>query len=189
MNRMDLFPTLGLGLLNGWIYFVFYLIVFIITMSTCSNEVRERLYDRSLWDKRTKIITAVGKIFSFVNIIMILFGALQVGNIEFIIGTIVYFVGLSLLVMSIINYRNAPLDKPITNGFYKISRNPQMVSLYVLFLGMVLIIGSWINLIFLCVSIICSHFSILGEEGALTEQYGESYLEYKKQVARYFVFF
>ncbi len=186
---MNLFPVLGLGLLNGWIYFAFYLIVFIITMSTCSSEVRKRLYDRSLWDKKTKIITAVGKIFSFVNIMMILFGALQIGNIEFIIGTIVYLIGLSLLVMSIINYKNAPLGKPIKNGFYKISRNPQMVSLYVLFTGMILTIGSWINLIFLCVTIICAHFSVLGEESALTEQYGESYLEYKKKVARYFVFF
>jgi len=186
---MNLFPVLGLGLLNGWIYFAFYLIVFIITMSTCSSEVRKRLYDRSLWDKKTKIITAVGKIFSFVNIMMILFGALQIGNIEFIIGTIVYLIGLSLLVMSIINYKNAPLGKPIKNRFYKISRNPQMVSLYVLFTGMILTIGSWINLIFLCVTIICAHFSVLGEESALTEQYGESYLEYKKKVARYFVFF
>ena len=186
---MNLFPTLGLGLLYGWIYFVFYLIVFIITMSTCSSEVRERLYDRSLWDKRTKIITAVGKIFSFVNIIIILFGRLQIGNIEFIIGNIVYLIGLSLLVMSIINYRNTPLNQPITNGFYKISRNPQMVSLYILFTGMILVVGSWINLLFLCISITCSHFSILGEESALTEQYGESYLEYKKQVARYFIFF
>jgi protein-S-isoprenylcysteine O-methyltransferase Ste14 len=186
---MKLFPDLGFGWLHGWIYFVFYLIVFIITMSTCPNEVRKRLYDRSLWDRRTKIITAVGKIFSFVNIIMIFLGALQIGNVEFVIGTTVYLIGLSLLVMSIINYRNAPLDKPITNGFYKISRNPQMVSLYILFTGMILIIGSWINLVFLCVSITCSHFSILGEESALTEQYGESYLEYKKKVARYFVFF
>ena len=186
---MNLFPNLGLGLLYGWLYFAFYLIVFIITMSTCSSEVRKRLYDRSLWDKRTKIITAVGKLFSIANIIMILFGALQIGNIEFVIGTIVYLIGLSLLVISIINYRNAPLDKPITNGFYKISRNPQMVSLYVLFTGMILVVGSWINLVFLCVTIICAHFSVLGEESALTEQYGESYLEYKKQVARYFIFF
>ena len=186
---MNLFPDLGLGLFNGWIYFVIYLIVFGITLSMCSSEVRKRLYDRSLWDRKTRIITAIGKIFSFVNIIMILFGALQIGSMEFIIGTIVYLIGLSLLVMSIINYRNAPLDKPITNGFYKISRNPQMVSLYILFTGMVLVIGSWINLIFMVILIICSHFSVLGEEKSLTEQYGESYLEYKKQVARYFIFF
>lgn len=186
---MNIVPDIGFKLLNGWIYFAFYLIVFIITMSTCSKDVRRRLYDRSLWDRKTKIITAVGKTFSLTNIIMILFGALKIGSVEFFIGNLVYLAGLSLLVISIINYRNAPLDKPIMNGLYKISRNPQMISLYILFIGMILIIGSWLNLTFLLVSIICSHFSILGEEKALIEQYDESYINYKKQVPRYFIFF
>ncbi len=186
---MNLFPDIGFRLLNGWIYFAFYMIVFIITMSTCSKDVRKRLYDRSSWDRKTKRITALGKTFSFVNIIMILFGALQIGNIEFFIGNLVYLIGLSLLVISILNYRNAPSGKPIINGLYKISRNPQMISLYILFTGMILTIGSWINLNFLFVSIICSHFSILGEEKALIEQYGESYINYNSQVPRYFIFF
>ena len=186
---MKLLPELRWGLYNGWIFFLFYMIIFIITMSKCSKDVKKRLYDRSLWDKKTKIITAFGKSFSFINIIVICFSVLVIGNIEFFIGMICYSIGLLLLVMSIINYRNAPLDQPIKNGFYKISRNPQMVSIYIMFAGMILVIGSWINLVFLGVSIICSHFSILGEEHALTQQYGESYLKYKKRVARYFIFF
>ena len=50
-------------------------------------------------------------------------------------------------------------------------------------------IGSWISLIILLVSILGSHFSILGEEKRLKEQYGNSYLEYKEKVPRYFIFF
>jgi len=186
---MDLLPKLNFGVLNGWIYFIFYLIIFGITMSTCSKEVKKRLYDRSLRDKKTKIITVVGKLFSLVNIIMIFFGALQIDKIEFIIGTVIFLIGLTLLVVGVINFRNAPLGKPIKKGLYKISRNPQIVSIYILFTGMVLIIGSWTNLILLGVLVLFGHFSILGEEKALEEQYGESYLKYKNQVARYFVFF
>ncbi len=186
---LELIPKFSFGLLNGWIYFVFYLIIFIIVMSTCSREVKKRLYDRSLWYKKTKIITAIGKLFSFANIIMIFLAAIQFGTIEFIIGSVLYSVGLIGLGIAIINYRNAPLDKPITSGLYKISRNPQMVMIYIMFAGMILVIASWFNLIFLCISIICAHFSILGEEKALTDQYGESYQEYKKKVPRYFLFF
>ena len=186
---MDLIPEIRFGLINGWIYFVFYLVVIIIIMSTCSKEVRKRLYDRSLWDKKTKIITAIGKLFSLANIIMIFFGVIQYRTVEFIVGTILYSIGLIGLVIAIINYRNAPLDKPITRKLYKISRNPQIVMLYLIIAGMILVIGSWINLIFLFISVICAHFSILGEEKALTGQYGESYLNYKKQVPRYFLFF
>ncbi|TFF95630.1 MAG: hypothetical protein EU547_07320, partial [Promethearchaeota archaeon] len=182
------FPNLNIGLFNGWIYFIGYLLVFGIILATCSKEVKKRLYDRSLWNKKTKIITTIGKLFSLINIILILFSTLQIGTIEFIIGNILYVFGLVLLVTSIVNFRNAPLDKPIKNGLYKYSRNPQMISIYILFLGMVFIIGSWLNLLLFFIMIICSHFSILGEENSLEEQYGESYLEYKEEIPRYFLF-
>ena len=158
-------------------------------MSTCSKEVKKRLYDRSLWNKKTKIITAFGKLFSFANIIMIFLAAIKFGTAEFIIGTVLYSVGLIGLGIAIINYRNAPLDKPITRGLYKISRNPQMIMIYIMFTGMILVIDSLFNLIILSITIICAHFSIIGEEKALKEQYGESYEEYKEKVPRYFLFF
>jgi len=80
-------------------------------------------------------------------------------------------------------------NKPITTGLYKISRNPQQVMIYIIFLGYSLVIGLWFSMIILIISIFCSHFSILGEEKRLLEQYGESYKEYKKKVPRYFLFF
>ena len=86
-------------------------------MSTCSSEVRKRLYDRSLWDKKTKMITAVGKCFSFVNIIMILFGVLQIGNIEFLIGIIVLFYFLSNLLREPLGFFNQGDMSPVWNPF------------------------------------------------------------------------
>lgn len=106
----------------------------------------------------------------------------------FILGVILYAAGLAGLVSAIIHYRDSPLNEPITAGLYKVSRNPQMISIFILFAAMILMIGSWINLIFLGISITCSHFSILGEERRLTEQYGESYVVYKRQVPRYFLY-
>ena len=120
---------------------------------------------------------------------MIFLAALQINPFEFVIGNILYSIGLIGLVVAVINYRNAPLNEPIKRKLYKISRNPQILMIFIMFAGMILIIRSWINLIFLSITIICTHFSILGEEKALAEQYGESYIEYKKQVPRYFWFF
>lgn len=185
---MEFIPELRVGLFNGWIFFVFYLAVFIIVMSTCSKEVRKRLYDRKGWTKTQYTFTVIGKVFSFINIVMILLAPLKMG-IPFILGVLLYAAGLIGLVSAVIHYRNSPLDEPITVGLYKVSRNPQMSSLFILFAGMILVIGSWINLIFLGISITCSHFSILGEEKRLTEQYGESYTAYKRQVPRYFLYF
>lgn len=185
---MEFIPELRIGLFNGWIFLAFYLVIFLIVMSTCSKEVRKRLYDRKGWTQTQITFTVIGKVFSFVNIIMILFAPLKMG-IPFIVGVILYSTGLISLVVSVINYRNSPLGEPITTGLYKVSRNPQMISLYILFAGIILVIGSWINLIFLGISISCSHFSILGEEKRLTEQYRESYVTYKRRVPRYFLHF
>ena len=179
-------PQIEFGLANGWIFFLVYLIVFGLALFSCPPTVRKRLYDRSLWTRRTKMITIFGKFFSLLNIALIIFGVLVIGNIEFIIGSILYLVGLVLLVVAIINYRDAPLDQPITNGVYKYSRNPQVLSIFILFLGMALVIGSWLNIILLAISVITSHFSILGEEYSLEQQYGEDYLDFKRQVPRYF---
>ena len=93
------------------------------------------------------------------------------------------------MIIAIYNFKNAPLDKPITSGIYKISRNPQILMIYIGSLGICIIVGSGITIILHAFYIIFSHFRILGEERRLLEQYGESYREYKEEVPRYFVFF
>jgi protein-S-isoprenylcysteine O-methyltransferase Ste14 len=182
---LNWFPQLELGFMNGWVFFLIYLIIFGITVWRCPPAVRKRLYDRSLWTRKTKMITAFGKFFSLLNIVMIIFGVLVIGNLEFLLGTFLYLVGLSLLVIAIIHYRNAPLDQPIVTGVYMYSRNPQIMGIFIMFFGMVLVIGSWLNIIFLSISLACTHFSILGEEYSLEQQYGESYLNFKKKIPRY----
>jgi len=186
---MDFVPRFGIGWLNGWLPFVIYVSIQIIITSTCPKEVKTRLIDRKDWTKTQIVMTTIGKSFALIYIILLFLSPLKFGSVEFIIGMILYFIGIIALSIAIINFREAPLGKPITTGFYKISRNPQLVSIYIIILGHILMIGSWISLIILIISISCSYFNILGEEKRLSEQYGNSYLEYKKKVPRYFIFF
>lgn len=186
---MELFPVLSIGWLNGWLPLVIYVSIQIIITSTCPKEVKTRLIDRKGWTKTQIVMTTIGKSFTLINIILLFLSPLKFGSVEFIIGIILYFIGIIALSIAIINFKNAPLGKPITTGFYKISRNPQLFSIYIIFLGHILMIGSWISLIILLISIFGSHYSILGEEKRLNEQYGDSYLEYKEKVPRYFIFF
>jgi protein-S-isoprenylcysteine O-methyltransferase Ste14 len=84
-----------------------------------------------------------------------------------------------------INFKNTPQDTLVKSGLYKISRHPQIVSLFLLFTGMSLAIGSWIALLALLMSRILQHYSIIAEEEACIHQYGDSYRSYMKQVPRY----
>ncbi|MDX1798488.1 MAG: isoprenylcysteine carboxylmethyltransferase family protein [Candidatus Lokiarchaeia archaeon] len=186
---MELFPTLSIGWVNGWIFQVIFFTSFGIFLLTCSKDVISRLYDEKGWNKLQKAFTKITKLFGLIALILFIFTPLNIGSIEFFIGIILIIAGTIGFLIALNNFKNSELNKPINTGLYKISRNPQLVMMYLTTLGNCLTIGSWTTLIIFILSILSGHFRILGEEKRLTEQYGDSYLEYKKKVPRYFIFF
>lgn len=73
----------------------------------------------------------------------------------------------------------------VTSGIYRYSRNPAFFGFDFMYIGLLLM---YFNLSMLAVSvfaIIMLHLQILQEERYLTENYGESYREYRKHVFRY----
>jgi protein-S-isoprenylcysteine O-methyltransferase Ste14 len=186
---LEFIPSLAIGWLNGWVFLAVFALTELIHIKICSKGVVIRLFDRKNWTQTQIIFTILGKVSTLINIILFFLSPFKIVSIDFVIGVVLYSIGLVGLHVAIYNFRKAPLDKPITTGLYKISRNPQIFTIYISFLGICLVIGSWISIILLTVSIIGGHFGILGEEKRLFEQYGESYAEYKKKVPRYFLFF
>jgi len=186
---MEIFPAFEIGWLNGWIFMLIFFLIFGIVIKTCPKEVITRLYDNKGWTKKQYIFTKLAKLCALIHLILVIFTPLNIGSIEFIIGISVFLIGTIGFVIAVTNFKKAPLDKPITSGLYKISRNPQIMTLFLVSFGTSLVIGSWIAIIIIIVSAVFLHFRILGEEKRLTEQYGDSFLEYKKKVPRYFIFF
>jgi len=102
---------------------------------------------------------------------------------------VLYGIGIIGLVGAMLNYWNTPPDQPVTRGIYKISRHPQIFSLFIIFLGVCMTIGSWPALLALLLSKLFQHFGILAEEQVCLKRYGESYRAYMERVPRYFLFF
>lgn len=186
---MELFPAFEIGWLNGWIFMVIFFLILGIVIKTCPKEVITRLYDNKGWTKTQYIFTKLAKLCALIHLILVIFTPLNIESIEFMIGIIIFLIGTIGFVIAVTNFKKAPLDKPITSGLYKISRNPQIMTLFLVSFGTSLMIGSWIAIIIIIVSAIFLHFRILGEEKRLTQQYGDSFLEYKKKVPRYLIFF
>jgi protein-S-isoprenylcysteine O-methyltransferase Ste14 len=97
--------------------------------------------------------------------------------------------GLIGLVKALFDFRNTPLDQPVTRGIYRVSRHPQIFMTSVVLLGTCIAIGSWIALFMLIAARVFSHLGILAEEEACLKQYGDAYRAYMNRVPRYFVFF
>ncbi|NIM95854.1 MAG: hypothetical protein GTO18_19310 [Anaerolineales bacterium] len=118
---------------------------------------------------------------------MTIFSPLKLGQPFSVLGLVLYSLGLIRFVVSLFNFKNAPLDRPVTDGLYRVSRNPQWLSFVLVLLGIGFAVGSWIVVILFSVRIVVNHFRILGEEEACLQQYGDDYREYIKRVPRYFL--
>jgi len=189
MLGMDLFPTLEIGWLNGWILLCLFYLIYGVSLMAFPKDVRAKLfsYDRSRWSKKQRAFYAIGKVSVLVYLVLIIFSPLKIGANVFIPGIILFVLGLVGFIIALSNFKNMPTNQPATKGLYIISRHPQVLMLFISGLGICIAIGSWFALFILIISKFFGHFRTLAEEGACLEQYGDSYRAYMKRVPRYFL--
>jgi protein-S-isoprenylcysteine O-methyltransferase Ste14 len=189
-KSMELFPDLELGLCNGWILIVVFYVVYGIMLITFPKSVVARLYDRSGQKRNYWVVRRIfGLILVLLWFIVVILTPLKIGEVVFVIGISTYSLGLIGFVIALINYKNTPVDQPVTSGLYKLSRHPQQLTISVSFIGISIAIGSWLAFAFILLGVIGAHYKILAEEEACLEQYGESYKNYMERIPRYFLFF
>ncbi|QEE17913.1 isoprenylcysteine carboxylmethyltransferase family protein [Promethearchaeum syntrophicum] len=186
---MEFFPPLEFSILGGWILLIIEWSIPILTLSLAPHETRKKLLDRTHFSKKQKQFLIFSKLFSLILLILIFFTPLSLNSPEFYIGIIIFFVGSLIQIIALINFIKTPMDKPVTTGMYKISRHPQDTSIFISYIGICLSIGSWVALILLFLGHIFKHYSVLAEEEACAELYGEIYEEYRKKIPRYLLFF
>jgi protein-S-isoprenylcysteine O-methyltransferase Ste14 len=186
---MELIPALEIGWLNGWILLAFEFLIQGFLLLIFPKGVVSRLFERSGWSVKQRVFTIVGKVFSLACLILIILTPLKINSSAFIVGLILYAIGLAGLVVAMLNFKDTPLGQPVTKGVYRISRHPQIVALFVIFLGICIAIGSWAALFTLIMSKLFQHYGILAEEDVCLRQYGESYRAFMERVPRYFLFF
>jgi protein-S-isoprenylcysteine O-methyltransferase Ste14 len=187
-ERMELIREFGIGWLNGWILLAAMYTVLGIMRLTFPRETVRKLWDRSGRSKRQRVNAGIASVLSLGCAVLVAFTPLKVGEPVFISGIILFILSLTGLVIAFFNFKNTPLNQPVTSGIYRVSRNPQQVMLLTAFIGMTLAVGSWIALIITVISSVFYHGRILSEEQACLEKYGNSYLEYTKRIPRYFLF-
>jgi len=186
---MEFIPEIGLELLNGWLPLALFYSIFGIMLISFPKTVVARLYDRSGWTKTQRNLSVFGKLFIFSWLFLVIFAPLTFSRGTFVLGLSVYLMGLAGMVVALLNYKDAPIDQPVTAGLYKISRNPQQVTILIAFLGISLMVGSWLAVIILGIGAVFAHVRVLAEERSCLEQYGASYASYMEEVPRYFLFF
>ena len=186
---MTLIPELKIGLLNAWLPILLFNIFMMAIARIINSKGLKRSGDTSWYEKKDKILVPLIYIFWFGQIIYGIWVPLKIGTVWFNIGAVITIVGFVLHTIANHNYMTAPLDKAITNGMYKISRNPLYFFSDIIMIGISIAATSWIMLVIIAGHWAIHHQLIIAEERYCLKTYGEEYRKYMKKTTRYFLFF
>ena len=87
------------------------------------------------------------------------------------------------------NHEIAPRTKHLmTDGPYHFSRNPMLLGVYLYDIGVLVWLWSWWPLLVFAAEVVLLTLQVRSEEKRLEADFGEEYLEYKRNVSRYLPF-
>jgi protein-S-isoprenylcysteine O-methyltransferase Ste14 len=186
---MSLVPEFELGFWNAWIITVLGFILPWIP-SYINKEVVNKRMGKIKWSEFSKTVKIVLIITQVIimpfTIIYSFFLPLKLGTVWFYVGLAISILGIIMPVMAGVYFATAPLDKPITTGVYRISRNPEYFSVFLQYLGIGISGLSWVFILCAVAWIISFHIAVVqSEEPSLIEKYGDAYKEYMNRTPRW----
>jgi protein-S-isoprenylcysteine O-methyltransferase Ste14 len=188
---MSLIPEFELGFWNAWIVTVLGFVLPWIPVFS-SREVQKKRMEELKW---SKLSNAVKTVTAISQAVIIPFTIVYSFFLPFKIGTVWFYVGLPISILGIIMPviagvslydANAPLDKPVTTGVYRITRNPEYFSGFLQYLGISIACLSWVFILCSVAYIISLHILVVqSEEPSLIKKYGDAYREYMNSTPRW----
>ena len=186
------------------IYKIFALLIMILFYSIYFGKMiiqkRQGIKTRQLGKGKNQNVRAVEILLSIATLVIVPIQLISIildltilnDNIRFI-GFLVGILGDILFLISIITMKNSwragiPSEDNtefVSNGIYKISRNPAFVGFDLMYIGICLLYCNVLTIIFSLFAIVMLHFQILQEEKYLEKTFGEKYITYKNKVFRY----
>lgn len=183
---MSIVPAFEIGLLNAWILMIWLLIPFFLVPLKIIPEGREEGSDFTAeFNKTQKYAIRSMHVIYLLSIIYSIFVPLKLGTAWFYAGLPIYLVGLISYAMVWVGFATTPLDKPVTTGIYRYSRNPMALSQVVIYLGVGIATASWVFILLSVLYIFAQLLWVDAEERHCLKYYGEAYREYIDKTPRW----
>jgi protein-S-isoprenylcysteine O-methyltransferase Ste14 len=186
---MSLVPAFQIGIWNAWILWVLVFLSMILPDFFMTREAKERTKRATQFAPVTGIKKAL--VYSTHMVIMpaaaiySIFLPLKIGTAWLYVGLPIFALAIVMTVMITISFATSPADKPVTRGFYRISRNPIYLSAALMYLGIGIACASWVFMLCAVLWIAFFNIAIPVEERSLIEQYGDAYRDYMKKTPKW----
>ena len=178
------------------ILIIFYSIFFIKMLIQKREGIKTRQVG-TIKEKKTRIIEIVMSVSTLlivpIQLISIFLDYNFSNDCIRYIGIIISTLGDIIFLISVITMKNSwrvgisknDKTKLITNGIYKISRNPAFLGFDLMYIGIVLLYSNIFTIVFSLFAIIMLHLQILEEEKHLEKNFKDEYTIYKSKTNRY----
>jgi protein-S-isoprenylcysteine O-methyltransferase Ste14 len=167
---MSFIPAFELGFWNAWIFLIplFFMHIINARIKTGGPSV--------------KILIVI---FLILHILPV-FLPLKLNTIWFYAGLIFYIVGFTIGFLAIYGFATTPIDKPVSKGIFRYSRNPMYLGAFILFIGISLVSISWVYFLIALIWMVITHVKEISiEESECTKKYGTDYIEYMKRTPKW----
>lgn len=181
-------PAFEIGLWNGWIFMIFLILLSYIPRltRTVNDPVFKKLGDSEMpLIEAEKRLSQTTTLLFFVSSIYSFFLPLELGTAWFYAGLVIFFIGVIFEIKAMLDFSNTPVDKAVTSGIYRISRNPLYLGMFFVFIATAIACASWIFLILTIVFMILTNISVNSEERFCLDRYGQAYREYMIKTPRW----
>ena len=183
---MSVIPAFELGFWNAWIFILPVLLLIFIGNRLTKKRKMESLSEYiSDFSKKGKILLTILVLPILGSYLYSIFLPLKLGTIWFYIGFVIYLVGLIIQIIAWQNLATASVDKPVTKGVYRISRNPMYIGDFLTFFSIAIVSLSWIFLLVVIISVINNYIAVISEERECLVKYGDEYREYMDRIPRW----
>ena len=180
---MSLIPDFELGLWNAWIFIVPLIVCWLVGIKFLFSK---RMPESPSSERRKdKILSQILVVTMFGSYFYSIFVPIKLGTTWFYIGLLVYILGVVLVTISMINFATTPLDKPVTKGVYRFSRNPMFIGFFLVYFGIAIACISWVYLLITVLFIVIVYYMSPLEEAITLGHYGKAYKEYMKRTPKW----
>jgi protein-S-isoprenylcysteine O-methyltransferase Ste14 len=179
---MELFPAPEVGFLNTWLLMSSFLLQPLI-VSVWFDQDRKRLdlpsdTEAARWNGIIILLLLPAFAYS-------VFLPLEPGSPWFSIGVALWAMGHGVLLIALRDFREAPLDEPVTHGIYQFSRHPIYLSNILRLVGTGMASMSWAFLLLMISIVIIVNSVARIEEEYCIRKYGDPYREYVRSTPRW----
>ncbi len=186
---MSLVPVFKIGVWNAWILQILFFLAMFIPDFFLDKEARKRTKRMSQVApfKKTEKILGLSTHVIIMPVVFVysIFLPLMIGTAWLYFGLPIFAIALVISVATIFNAASTHIDKPVTRGFYRISRHPIYLSGFLMYTGIGIACASWVVLLCAVLWIVLWHIVVPSEERFLLEKYGDSYREYVNRTPRW----